>query len=92
MKQCMPAEKGCKARNAATLRIENGNVLVTDGPHAETKGDLAGFIILEADDLNHALQLISKHPAVRGGAIEIRPIADATELLRERERWLEARE
>ena len=74
------------ARNAATLRFQNGKVAVTDGPYAETKEQLAGFFILEARDLNHAIQLMSKHPVVRGGPIEIRPAADHTEMNRERER------
>ena len=74
------------ARNAATLRFQNGKVAVTDGPYAETKEQLAGFFILEARDLNHAIQLMSKHPAVKGGAIEIRPAADSTEMDHERER------
>src|SRR6266853_826657 len=73
-------------RNAATLRFQNGKVSITDGPYAETKEQLAGFFILEAKDLNHAIQLMSKHPAVRGGAIEIRPSADPTEMTRETER------
>jgi hypothetical protein len=60
-------------RNAATLRCRNGTVLVTDGPYAETKEQLGGILFLEARDLNHAIQLMSKHPGVRGGAFEIRP-------------------
>ena len=80
------------AENAATLRFQNGKVAVTDGPYAETKEQLAGFFIIEARDLNHAIQLMSKNPAVRGGAIEIRPAADhTTELNRERERRAAAR-
>jgi len=75
-----------RAENAATLRCQNGKVMVTDGPYAETKEQLAGFFILEARDLNHAIQLMSKHPVVRGGPIEIRPVADHTEMNRERER------
>jgi hypothetical protein len=74
------------ARNAATLRFQDGKVSVTDGPYAETKEQLAGFWILEASDLNHAIQLMSRHPVVRGGPIEIRPAADQTEMNRERER------
>jgi hypothetical protein len=74
------------ARNAATLRFQNGKVSVTDGPYAETKEQLAGFFILEARDLNHAIQLMSKHPVVKGGPIEIRAAADHTEMNRERER------
>src|SRR5437016_1573802 len=50
------------AHNAATLRFQNGKVSVTDGPYAETKEQLAGFWILEARDLNQAIQLMSKHP------------------------------
>ena len=73
------------ARNATTLRPQKGKVSVTDGPYAETKEQLAGFFILEARDLNHAIQLMSKHPVVKGGPIEIRPAADHTEMNRERE-------
>jgi hypothetical protein len=60
-------------RNAATLRCRDGMVTVTDGPYAETKEQLGGILLLEARDLNHAIQLMSKHPGVRGGAFEIRP-------------------
>ncbi len=59
---------------AVTLRWQNGKVNVTDGPYAETKEQLGGILILEARDLNHAIQLMSKHPGVRlGGPFEIRP-------------------
>ena len=64
------------AQNAATLRFQSGRVTVTDGPYAETKEQLAGFWVLEARDLNHAIQLMSRNPAVRGGAIEIRPATE----------------
>src|SRR5262245_3527511 len=74
------------ARNAATLRFQNGKGAVTDGPYAETKEQLAGFFILEARDLNHAIQLMSKHPVVRGGPVEIRAAADHTKMNRERDR------
>jgi hypothetical protein len=66
------------AKSAATLRYKSGKVVVTDGPYAETKEQLAGYFILEADDMNHAVELMSRNPAVRGGAIEIRPVADNT--------------
>jgi hypothetical protein len=63
------------AGNAVTLRWQNGKVSVTDGPYAETKEQLGGILILEARDLNHAIQLMSKHPGVRlGGPFEIRPL------------------
>jgi hypothetical protein len=65
-------------RNAVTLRWQNGKVAVTDGPYAETKEQLGGILILEARDLNHAIQLMSKHPGVRlGGPFEIRPANEA---------------
>jgi hypothetical protein len=60
-------------RNAATVRCRGGQVMVTDGPYAETKEQLGGILFLEARDLNHAIQLMSKHPGVRAGGFEIRP-------------------
>ena len=68
------------ARNAATLRSQNGKIIITDGPYAETKEQLAGFWIIEARDLNHAIQLMSRNPAVRGGAIEVRPAVDHSKM------------
>ena len=73
-------------RNATTLRWRNGNVSITDGPYAETKEQLGGILVLEARDLNHAIQLMSKHPGVKAGPFEIRPAADLTEIIRESER------
>jgi len=73
------------ARNATTLRWKNGKVSITDGPYAETKEQLGGILILEATDLNHAIQLMSKHPGVKGGPFEIRPAADLTEMIRQSE-------
>ena len=64
--------------NASTLRWRNGKVMVTDGPYAETKEQIGGILVLEARDLNHAIQLMSKHPGVcLGGPFEIRPVDDA---------------
>ncbi|MEM9007995.1 MAG: YciI family protein [Cyanobacteria bacterium P01_F01_bin.86] len=60
-------------RNAVTLRLQNGKLAVTDGPYAETKEQLGGILLLEASDLNQAIQLISHHPGVRIGTFEIRP-------------------
>jgi len=74
------------AQTATTLRFQNGKVSVTDGPYAETKEQLGGILILEAKDLNHAIQLMSKHPGVRGGPFEIRPAADLTDMIRESEK------
>ena len=67
---------------AATLRWTNGKVAVTDGPFTETKEQLGGIMILEARDLNHAIELISNHPGVTFGPWEIRPAADLSEMIR----------
>jgi hypothetical protein len=68
---------------ATTLRWKNGKVSITDGPYAETKEQLGGILILEARDLNHAIQLMSKHPGVQAGPFEIRPAADLSEMVHE---------
>jgi hypothetical protein len=68
------------ARNATTLRWKNGKVSITDGPYAETKEQVGGILFLEARDLNHAIQLMSKHPGVQIGPFEIRPVADMSEM------------
>jgi hypothetical protein len=71
---------------AATLRYRNGKVSVTDGPYAETKEVLGGFLILEARDLDHAVDLMSNHPAMKMGPWEIRPIEDMSQMILESER------
>ena len=68
---------------AVTLYWKNGKVATTDGPYAETKEQLGGISILEARDLNHAIQLISQLPGFKYGLgpIEIRPAADLNEMM-----------
>jgi len=66
---------------AATLRMQNGKVSVTDGPYAETKEILGGLLILEARDRKHAIELISNHPGIRMGSWEIRPAEDLTGMI-----------
>jgi hypothetical protein len=62
------------AGNGATVRLRGGQVVATDGPFAETKEQIGGIMFLEARDLKHAIELMAKHPAVRGGSsFEIRP-------------------
>jgi hypothetical protein len=73
-------------RNASTVRWKNGKASVTDGPYAETKEQLGGILLLEARDLNHAIQLISKHPGVKVGPFEIRPVDDISAMMAESER------
>jgi hypothetical protein len=72
-------------QTATTLRWKHGKVSIADGPYAETKEQLGGILVLEARDLNHAIQLMSKHPGVQAGPFEIRPAADLTEMIRESE-------
>ncbi len=64
-------------RKAVTLRVQNGKVKATDGPFAETKEAIGGILFLEARDMDHAVELMSKHPGVRMGPFEIRA-ADET--------------
>lgn len=73
------------ARNARTVHWKNGKATVTDGPFAETKEVLGGFIILEARDLDHAVELMSNHPGIKIGPFEIRMIADMTAVIQESE-------
>ncbi|WP_321476274.1 YciI family protein [uncultured Paludibaculum sp.] len=81
------AGEGLQGPNtAATLRWKNGKVVVTDGPYAETKEQLGGILVLEARDLNHAIELMSKHPGVKAGPFEIRPAADLTGMIQESEK------
>jgi len=78
------------SQNAATIRWRNNNVSVTDGPFAETKEQIGGIMILEANDLNHAIRLLSNHPSVgllrERGCWEIRPSADLTVMIDESEK------
>jgi hypothetical protein len=74
------------ANTAMTVSWKNGKVAVTDGPYVETKEQLGGILVLEARDLNHAIQLISQHPGVKNGPFEIRPAADLNEMIKESER------
>jgi hypothetical protein len=61
---------------ATTVRVRNGKVSVTDGPFAETKEQLAGFYLIEARDLNDAIQVAAKIPPAREGSVEVRPIRE----------------
>ena len=71
------------AETALTLYWKNGKVATTDGPYAETKEQLGGVLVLEARDLNQAVQLIAQHPALKYGSIfEIRPVGDMTEIIK----------
>mgnify|MGYP003580760080 FL=1 len=71
---CVSAEALQPVSSATTVRVRNGKVSVTDGPFAETKECLAGFYLLEARDLNEAIQLASRIPPAEIGSIEVRPV------------------
>jgi hypothetical protein len=61
-------------KSAVTVRMRNGKISTTDGPFTETKEQLGGFILIEARDLNDAIQVAAKIPLARFGSIEVRPI------------------
>ena len=61
---------------ATTVRLRNGKVMTTDGPFAETKEQLGGYYLINARDLNDAIQVASKIPSARLGSIEVRPIME----------------
>ena len=61
---------------AKTVRIRNGKTMITDGPFAETREVLGGFILIEAKDLDEAVQLASRIPAIQLGCVEVRPVKE----------------
>ena len=71
---CLASEALQSVQTATTVRMRNGKLSVTDGPFAETKEQLAGFYMIEARDLNEAIQITSKIPPARVGCVEVRPI------------------
>jgi len=62
--------------SATTVRVRNGKLSTTDGPYAETKEQLGGYYLIDAKDLNEAIQVASRIPSARVGCIEVRPIAN----------------
>ena len=71
---CLASEALQPVQTATTVRMRNGKLSVTDGPFAETKEQLAGFYMIEARDLNEAIQIAAKIPPARVGCVEVRPI------------------
>jgi hypothetical protein len=61
---------------ATTVRVRNGKISTTDGPFAETREQLGGYYLIEAKDLNEAIQIAAKIPAARSGSVEVRPIME----------------
>jgi hypothetical protein len=86
-KECAACGEGCRksglllaaealepVHTATTVRVRNGKVSITDGPFAETKEQLAGFYLIDARDLNEAIQVAAKIPPAREGSVEVRPV------------------
>jgi hypothetical protein len=71
---CVASEALQSVQTATTVRVRSGKVSITDGPFAETKEQLAGFYMIEARDLNEAIQIAARIPPARVGSIEVRPI------------------
>jgi hypothetical protein len=82
---CLASEALQSVQTATTVRIRNGKLSVTDGPFAETKEQLAGFYMIEARDLNEAIQIASKIPPACVGCVEVRPIRPIRETVAQAE-------
>jgi len=61
---------------ATTVKVRNGKVSTTDGPFVETKEQLGGFYLIEANDLNEAIKIAARIPSARFGGVEVRPVMD----------------
>ena len=67
----------CSAREAKIARVRDGELLITDGPFAETKEQIGGYVVIECADLDAALRVAAAHPLVRTAKVEVRPFWDA---------------
>jgi hypothetical protein len=76
--QCLASEALQPVETATTVRVRNGKVSISDGPFTETKVQLAGFYLIDARDLNDAIQIASQLPPARVGSIEVRPVRELT--------------
>jgi hypothetical protein len=82
--QCLASEALQPVHTAATVRVRQGQIKVTDGPFAETKECLAGFYLIEAADQNEAIRIASQIPPAQVGSIEVRPVRQLTSTTGER--------
>jgi hypothetical protein len=73
------SEELAPVASATSIRVRNGDTLVTDGPFAETKETLGGYYLIEADSLDEAIEWAARIPASRDGTVEIRPLHDNSE-------------
>jgi hypothetical protein len=84
--RCLASEALQPVHTAATVRVRNGKVSIRDGPFTETKEHLAGFYLIDAADLNDAIQVASQIPPARVGSIEVRPVRELMSTIGERRR------
>jgi hypothetical protein len=82
--RCFASEALQPVHTAATVRVRDGKLSVTDGPFAETKEFLAGFYLIDAADRNEAIHIASQMPPARVGSIEVRPVRELTSTTGER--------
>jgi hypothetical protein len=82
--QCIASEALLPVSSATSVRVRNGKVAISDGPFAETKENLAGFYLIDARDLNEAIQIAAQIPPARVGTIEVRPVRDLVNTAGER--------
>jgi hypothetical protein len=75
-RRCLASEALQPVQTAATVRVRNGKVSVTDGPFAETREQLAGFYMIDAADLDEALGIAARIPPAEVGCVEVRPIRE----------------
>jgi hypothetical protein len=85
--RCLASEALEPVRTAATVRVRNGKVSIRDGPFTEAKEHLAGFYLIDATDLNDAIQVASQIPPARVGSIEVRPVRELVSTKGERRRF-----
>lgn len=84
--KCLASEALLSVRTAKTLQVRQGKMSVRDGPFTETKECLAGFYLIEATDMNEAIQIASQIPPAQVGSIEVRPVRELTSTTGERRR------
>ena len=84
--RCLASEALQPVRTATTVRVRDGQMSVRDGPFAETKEFLAGFYLIDAADLNEAIQIAAQMPPARVGSIEVRPVRELASTSGERRR------
>jgi hypothetical protein len=75
--QFIGADQLQPTHTATTVRVRNGKLSTTDGPYAETKEQLGGYYLIEAKDLNDAIQVASRIPSAKSGSIEVRPVVES---------------